>query len=225
MKKLQIIVFASLMVFSIWLIQSCTFDKLPADYEDVGICFETEILPIFITNCTGSGCHNSIDKEDGYDLTSYDKIINDIVPYDATKGHIMESIRDTDPDDVMPPPPASPLSAAQITLLEEWINKGAPNVAICDTVSCDSIANVSFASQVMPIIQLSCAGGGCHDAGTAAGGYAYKDYNGVKVSVGNRFIKSIKHDASVPVMPPSYQIGDCDLKIRKTWINEGALNN
>ncbi len=225
MKKLHVIAISSLMIFSLWLIQSCTFDKLPADYATVGICFETEILPIFITNCTGSGCHNSIDKEDGYDLTSYDKIINDIVPYDATKGHIMESIRDSDPDDVMPPPPASPLSAAQITLLEEWINKGAPNTINCQTASCDSVANVSFASEVMPIIQTNCAGGGCHDAGTAAGGYNYSDYAGVKLSVGNRFIKSINHDASVPVMPPSYQIGACDITKLTTWINEGALDN
>ncbi len=106
----QPLFYTAILALSLVLIlpQSCTFDKLPADYATIGICFETEILPIFVSNCTGSGCHNEIDREEDYDLTNYDGIMKGITPFDANGSEHIKSILDSDPDDVMPPPPASP---------------------------------------------------------------------------------------------------------------------
>jgi hypothetical protein len=225
MKKKSVILLLSLLGVAIAIVPSCTFDKLPVDFADVGICFETEILPIFVSNCTGSGCHNSIDKEEGYDLTDYNGIMKGITPFNANGSEHMKSILDTNPDDIMPPPPASPLSATQISLLTEWINKGAPNTSNCETGTCDSLVNISFATEVTPIIQTNCAGGGCHDA-TAAGGYDYTSYSGVKSSVdNNRITGTINHQSGFSVMPPSYQISTCDVKTIELWISEGALDN
>ncbi|MFB0945535.1 MAG: hypothetical protein ACI9V1_000967 [Spirosomataceae bacterium] len=39
------------------------------------VCFDTQILPMIVSNCAQSGCHDSKSKRDGYDLTAYDKII------------------------------------------------------------------------------------------------------------------------------------------------------
>ncbi|MFY8185634.1 MAG: hypothetical protein ACOVLD_06160, partial [Bacteroidia bacterium] len=41
-------------------------------------CFKEDILPIFVSNCTMSGCHNSIDKKEGYDLSNYDGIMTGV---------------------------------------------------------------------------------------------------------------------------------------------------
>ena len=48
------------------LLTGCTWDKVEPD-----VCFESEVLPIFVTYCSTPGCHNSIDREEDYDLTSY----------------------------------------------------------------------------------------------------------------------------------------------------------
>ncbi|MGB0863944.1 MAG: c-type cytochrome domain-containing protein [Saprospiraceae bacterium] len=225
MIKKSVILLLSTFAFAFIIIPSCTFDKVAVDFADVGICFQTEILPIFVSNCTGSGCHNSTDREEGYDLTNYNGIMKGIIAFDANGSEHIKSILDSDPDDVMPPPPASPLSATQISLLTEWINKGAPNTANCETGACDSLVNLSFATEVMPIIQTNCAGGGCHDV-TAAGGYDYTSYSGVKSSVDNsRMMGTINHQSGFSAMPPSYQISSCDNKTIETWISEGALNN
>ena len=57
--------------------------------EDLrGVCFDSDVLPIFQSNCTQSGCHNSQDRKEGYDLTSYESIVSrGIVPgdYKASK--------------------------------------------------------------------------------------------------------------------------------------------
>ncbi|MBK9270337.1 MAG: hypothetical protein IPM48_01975 [Saprospiraceae bacterium] len=36
------------------------------EFESNGqnICFETDVLPVLVSNCTQSGCHNDIDKNE-----------------------------------------------------------------------------------------------------------------------------------------------------------------
>jgi len=224
MIKQKFVILFVVVLFASVLPQSCTFDSLPS--EDVSVCFETEILPLFISNCSGQGCHNSIDKEDGYDLTTYEGIMTGIKAFDVNGSKLMESILDTDPDKIMPPPPASPLTSAQIAKISEWINEGAAKTAGCQAVACDSISNMSFATDIFPIVQTNCAGGGCHDAGTSAGGYNLTNYSGVKNSVDNvRMLGTIKHQSGFSVMPPSSQLTDCDIQRIETWITEGALDN
>ncbi len=38
------------------------------------ICFQSDILPIFQTNCAKSGCHNAASNEKGYILDTYDNL-------------------------------------------------------------------------------------------------------------------------------------------------------
>ena len=73
-------------------INSCTHAPfvLPENQRtnDPNICFERDILPIFISNCTQSGCHNAQSNKSGYVLDSYNNIIKKgIVPgnYAASK--------------------------------------------------------------------------------------------------------------------------------------------
>src|ERR1017187_4160253 len=63
---------------------------LPANLRtnDPNICFERDILPIFISNCTKSGCHNAQSHVGGYVLDNYQNIVSKgIVPgnYAASK--------------------------------------------------------------------------------------------------------------------------------------------
>src|SRR6186713_3307880 len=62
-----------------------------------GVCFNTEILPLFIVNCGMSGCHDAVSHKSGYDLTTYSGIMVGIVPFKPESGTIIPSMQEKDP--------------------------------------------------------------------------------------------------------------------------------
>jgi hypothetical protein len=115
-------------------------------------------------------------------------------------------------------------------------NKGevvTPNSG-CNT----TYSNLSFASDIQPILTTNCAISGCHSGASpqgnlnldAANSYAalskkgsgYLDVSDPKSSVLYSSIVSI----SDPMPPNGMQaISACDLKRIETWMSEGAKNN
>jgi hypothetical protein len=93
-------------------------------------------------------------------------------------------------------------------------------------VTCDT-ASPTFSGTVNPIIQQSCAIGGCHDHPTQAGGYDYSTYTGLKLAVQNqRLIGAIKHQAGFVAMPETGpMLSDCDIEKISEWVTIGAPNN
>ena len=68
------------------------------------IYFQNTILPLFISNCAKSGCHDATTAQKDIILDSYINVMNsgEITPGNASEGDIMEVITETDPDDIMP---------------------------------------------------------------------------------------------------------------------------
>lgn len=106
--------------------------------------------------------------------------------------------------------------------------KGINNVTIPSS-------NVSFAKYIQPVFLSKCANSGCHDPGTAAGGYDLSSWVGitdprliVKGDTANSpLVWAIKRFPGVSAMPP---YGYPALTINQihgieTWIEEGAKNN
>lgn len=56
-------------------LSTCTYDIYNPD-----ICFQENILPIFVSNCAMTGCHNSIDKAEEYDFSNYEGIMKGVEP-------------------------------------------------------------------------------------------------------------------------------------------------
>jgi hypothetical protein len=202
---------------------SCTKDKLAPSYAEIEICFETEILPIFVSNCAmASGCHNSTDKEDGYDLTRYSGIMTGISTYNSSGSKHIKYIKKTDSDRI-PEPPYDLVPTASIALIEAWINKGAPNTIDCTVTACDTLANISLATTMQSIINTNCLG--CHGSGSG-GDYNYSTYAGKGSIDDGSFMGFILHQSPYVAMPlNSGQLSTCDIQNIQTWINEGAANN
>lgn len=104
----------------------------PCDPETV--YFQEDVLPLIISNCAQSGCHDAASAEDGIVLESFSSILygddNDlVVPGQPGESELIEVILETDPDKVMPPPPAEPLDPAIVDLIAEWIAQGALNLS------------------------------------------------------------------------------------------------
>ena len=205
--------------------------QLPPPVQDPGvtnqcengiISFYHQVLPIMVSACAYSGCHDAETAEYGIVLDSYRNIIKEVTPGDPNDSELYESITESDRDDIMPPPPASPLTSTQILIIRQWIEQGAKETD-CG-VPCDP-TQTSFVANILPLIQDYCIG--CHSSSRTDGGVNLEDYNHILPYVlDGQLMGTIRHDALFAVMPPSgSKISECRITQIQSWIDEGAQNN
>ncbi len=193
------------------------------------IYFERDLLPIFISNCAKSGCHDAASRQDGVILDSYQNIFNtgDVRPGRPGNSDLYEVITENDPDKVMPPPPNAGLSSAEIAMIRTWIEQGAKNLSCGDSTiitGCQT-ANMSFAQDVQPILNTYCRG--CHNSSSASGGIDLSSHTGVLGPANSgQLYGAIAHNAGFQPMPQGgNKLGDCQIDKIKAWIDQGAKDN
>lgn len=185
------------------------------------ICFESDVLPVFQSNCAKSGCHDVTSAEEEYVLDSYDNILKrGIKKGNAAESKLYKVLLETG-GDRMPQPPSAPLATLQIQRIAQWINEGAKNTTGCNA-SCDT-TRFAFSANVLPILRNYCTG--CHNATTANGNVVLSTYDGVK-TVTSSLPGVIQWLPGYKAMPqPGSKMPDCDIKVVLKWIKAGALNN
>ncbi len=191
----------------------------PPPPVDTMICFESQILPLFISNCAMPDCHDAITHEEGLRLYDYSHIISHISAFNPTSGSVMHSIMNGS----MPPNPYNNLSNDQIALIQQWINQGALNTTNCAS-TCDTTA-FTYSADIAPMMGTYC--NGCHSGSFPSGGINTSTHAGLQTSVNNgSLLGSVQHASGFSAMPKSAaKMDDCNItKIRK-WIQAGALNN
>lgn len=192
----------------------------PCDSDSV--YFNAQVLPMLNSNCGMSGCHDAGSHQDGVVLTSYQDVMNSgiVVPGDPTDGDLMEVLLTNDPNDIMPPPPSSPLTSSQIQLVQTWIAQGAQNLTCND---CDSSA-FTFNAVVKPIILSNCQG--CHLGSNPGGGIILNSYNTISsAAFSGMLMGSIQHALGYAAMPPGGTLSACDIAVIRKWVDAGAPNN
>lgn len=188
------------------------------------VYFENDILPILLTNCAFSGCHNQASAKDGVVLDSYNKIIQTgkVRPGNPGDSDLFEAITETRPDKVMPPPPATRLSPDQISKIEKWIRQGAKNNT-CRQSGCDT-TNVSYQNVVKPKL-AGCTT--CHNASNQSGNVRLDTYAGVKaVALNGKLAGSVSWSPGYVNMPPGgSKLDACSILKIKSWVNAGSPEN
>ena len=181
-------------------------------------------MPLLASSCAQSGCHDATSAQDGIILTDYNNIMitGEVKPGDPSDSKIYDAITETDPEDIMPPPPNSPLSPAQIVMIEKWILQGAQDLT-CDG-DCDTI-NVTYSNTIAPAINLYCLG--CHNDAGPQGGLSLEGYNNIQPpAIDSRLLGTIRWEAGYPKMPKnSNKLPDCLIRQFEIWIDNGAQNN
>ncbi len=196
---------------------------LPGPVGNNGVCFQSEILPLFQSNCAKSGCHDAATHKADIVLDNYANIIKkDIVPGKADNSKIYRVMFETG-SDKMPPPPNADLTAAQKSLIAKWINEGAKNTVNCSS-TCDS-NQFKYAANISILMSTFCTG--CHSGTVPSGNIDLSNYNNVKVQVTNgRLLGSVIQAAGYAAMPKNAnKLTDCQIAQIKKWIAAGALNN
>jgi len=230
---------AFMAIFSLGLFTaiSCTHDPIhtgePNPTDTTGnsgrICdpdtvyFEQDILPLLVSSCAMSGCHDAASAQDGVVLTDYMKIIQtgDVKPGNPNNSDLYDVLIETNPNKIMPPPPAS-LTAAQVQLVKKWIQQGAKNnscVSGCDTTL------FTFSGTIKPMMQTFCVG--CHSGASPSGYIQLDTHSGVVAACSNnRLIGAVKHQAGFSSMPPSGNpLTECQIRQIERWMAAGAPNN
>jgi len=212
MKKGFVLLIVFLGIFSL---TTCTKDVYMPN-----ACFSEDILPIFVSNCTMSGCHNKIDKEAGYDLSNYEGIMKGINAGHPLTSEIYSTIKGHNPS--MPQSPYPKLSSSDISKIKSWIQMGAANSSNCS--DCDT-SSYTYNARVKVIIQSWCKG--CHSTASPGGGIDLSSYSGVVSAIpNNQLLGSLKHLATFSSMPKgTAKLSQCDIDAIEKWINAGFPNN
>jgi len=193
---------------------------VPGCVSDGDVCFESSVLPIFVSSCAISGCHDAETQEEELILDSYRNIVRKgIVPGNARESKLYKVLFQTG-EDLMPP--GAPLSQAQKDSIAAWINQGAKNTTNCNCF-CDT-TKFAYESIVQPILATNCVG--CHKTPAPGGNVDLSSYTLVKAQVDNgSLIGSITHTGGFVPMPQGGKLSDCEITQIEKWVNAGVPNN
>jgi uncharacterized membrane protein len=204
--------------------QTICYKDTIIEETDTTTCFTRDILPILLSSCAISGCHDNITQEGDINFSSYSSFINDgelVDPYNPLNSKMYEVLLQTG-EDQMPPIPASRLTDAQIQLIYDWINEGALNEANCPVI-CDTSV-YTYSGAISGIVSNNCIG--CHSGSTPQGSVSLSTYEQVRVvALDGRLVDVINAANGRPLMPPSGSLIACKITQIEKWVNDGALNN
>ncbi len=190
---------------------------------DTSVCFERDVLPIFIGSCAKPGCHDAITHAEDMNLSNYNAIMsNGIVPYNSS----ISSLYTICVTGAMPTTPTPLLDSTQLSYIRRWIDKGAPNDTSCP-VACDT-SKYTYAIAVAPILKTYCYG--CHAtviASSSGGGIILDTYAGVQAQALNgRLLNDLNHTTGAHYMPlGGKKLPDCMITQVQKWVDAGAQNN
>ena len=100
------------------------------------------------------------------------------------------------------------------------------------TNSCDTTGTIKYSTDILPIINTSCAiNGGCHNASgnPTTGGLDYTVFSILQAQSNASFMLNdingtpTRGHNTMPLRLPA--LSSCDIKKLTRWVNEGAPNN
>ena len=192
--------------------QSCVYEV-----ETPNVCFQEDVLPIFVNKCAVTGCHNASSFQKRLDFSNYEGIMKEIKAKHPMQSEAYTEIANGE----MPPKDYPQLTQLEKSTIKNWIRMGAPNSSNCNT--CDS--TFTFSGRIKPLMDKWCIG--CHTGTAAGGGYDLTSYTNIKnANNNNRLIGSLQHLSGISAMPKGAgKLSDCDIKAVQDWIDAGYPNN
>lgn len=213
--------------------------------KDDEICFERDVLPIFLENCALSGCHNSESRKEGFVFDSYESITTSnrgrgIIPYNLKRSKVYKKITEDTNEDRMPPPPNAPLTSSEISIINKWIMSGAANSKCSDmgkineevkitedslkgSIESETVCDTLMLTykDIQPIIEKNCYK--CHSGNSPSELFNLETYTQVKEKGGDgKLSGAINHLTGFKPMPKkSPKLEGCDLIKFNSWINNG----
>jgi len=206
-------------------------EKAPNESSEANSCdsnkvyFQNDILPILVSSCAFSGCHDAGTAMSRVILTSYDKVIeSDVIEAGSPDdSELYKRVTETGINDRMPLG-GDRLPQEHIDRIEQWILDGALNSSCNESKKCDT-TNVTYSGSISKIVKQKC--NGCHRGGNPGGGINLTTYAGVKaIADDQRFLNVVLHAPGYKAMPlGGSMLPECEIETIRSWVNQGAPNN
>jgi uncharacterized membrane protein len=181
------------------------------------VCFQQDLLPVLVSSCAISGCHDQTTHRDGYNISSYATVMtNLVVAGSPNSSRLYTSVKNNS----MPPKPYSSLTQAVKDSLFNWIKNGARN-DVC-TSSCDTTGIITYQNQIATLLSKNCTS--CHSGSSAQKGIILDNYASVKSYLNNGKLMAAVMGTSIQ-MPPSYKLSTCEMRQLQLWQAGGAIQN
>lgn len=184
-------------------------------------CFTRDILPVIVSRCATTGCHDANAGGERANLTTYTNIMSMVSPGNPSNSRLYTIIVNGTGESKMPPASSPQLSVAEIDSIGKWIGYGALNEN-CGEV-CDTINPVTFSGTIWPIIQTSCTG--CHSGTSPSGNVLLASYSNVATVASSGLLLNSLNGTGVPKMPVGSSLSACRIRQFDIWIKNGFLNN
>lgn len=164
-------------------------------------------------------CHDEASHKDGVVLTTYAYVMRNVTPGNLSRSELYDVITETNPEDVMPPPPGK-LTQDQIGLIARWISEGATNRDCSNETECNT-TNVTYTATIAPIMSTWCIG--CHTGYAASASIDLTTRAVVEAQArSGALVATVTHAAGFAKMPPSGpKLDDCSIAKIKAWIAGG----
>lgn len=106
-------------------------------------------------------------------------------------------------------------------------DKGDKLYPVPAAVTCDTTVSISYANDLMPILNANCNLSGCHDAASASGGYDFTKYSAMQEAAANgHLLGDINWQPGFLPMPQARpKLSDCEINKISRWVARGAKNN
>lgn len=224
-----------LVLLSIVLIVSCKHDPFPYDGPPIdpgdttnpppttrdcsdSVYFQPTILNLLNSSCGQLGCHDiERDSTDKIVLTNYNDIMDEVKEFDPSESDLYKVLVESDPEDRMPPPQASPLTNEQIELIRQWILEGAKDN---ECFECDT-NTISYQTSVRPILENSCTN--CHGQTPSGGASQSLTTKQLVIDAINNYklLERIQRIGGVTPMPQNVALDDCSIRTIVKWKEKG----
>jgi mono/diheme cytochrome c family protein len=191
-------------------------------YVNPRACFQRDILPVLLSGCGISGCHDATTKAGDYVFIDYATTLKSLKPGDPDESEIYEKITEKDLNDRMPPAGYDPLPPAQIDSIYQWILYGALNEE-CGQ-ACDTTSVITWSEHIWPIIGSNCRG--CHSGASPSGNIPLTSYTQVSAIAANGKLTGVlRATGGNQQMPPSGALPFCSIRQIELWVESGYQNN
>jgi len=180
------------------------------------IYFYNSVLPVILSGCAKTGCHDASSQQGDHALDSYANISQLVQPFDPQSSKLYAVLFSNSEGRM---PPDAPFSLEQKSIIYWWIKQGGFNNR-CDSIGCDSV-NVTYALSISPIVQAWCVG--CHGGSNPSNGLRLENYGEVVACAqSNRLMGSLRQEAGFFPMPKGGQLSPCEVALFQKWINTGT---
>ena len=218
-------------IVRLWILQGAAHTTCPTTPQDTTpvppvtgathACYTRDIIPILVSNCAKTGCHDAATHRSGYNFADYAHTVLAVTPGNYSNSRLYTAITGGG-EDIMPPSPNPQLSTAQIDSIAAWITYGALNETCA--VACDTTSTITFSGVIWPFMQTTCTG--CHTGASPSGGVSLANYSDVSAAATSGLLtEALTGTNGKFLMPPSGSLSKCTLRQFEMWINAGAPNN